>query len=74
MGIIRLFRAGNSWRVAVNRTCSQRNRSRIGSPWEPARFSLYPTIFPQMTLFLPEDEASQLRFTFETVLARLKTA
>jgi hypothetical protein len=41
---------------------------------EPARFSLYRTIFPRMTLFLPEDEASQLRFTFETVLARLKTA
>jgi hypothetical protein len=44
------------------------------SPWESARFSLYRTIFPQMTLFLPEDEASQLRFTFETVLGRLKTA
>jgi hypothetical protein len=44
------------------------------SPWEPARFTLYRTIFPQMTLFLPEDEASQLRFTFETVLARLETA
>ena len=44
------------------------------SPWEPARFSLYRTIFPQMTLFLPEDEASQLRFTFEAVLARLKWA
>jgi hypothetical protein len=44
------------------------------SPWEPARISLYRTIFPEITIFLPEDEASQLRFTFETVLARLKTA
>jgi hypothetical protein len=43
------------------------------SPWEPARVSLYRTIFPQMTLFLPEDEAAQLRFEFETEMARLET-
>jgi hypothetical protein len=44
------------------------------SPWEPARVSLYRTIFPQMTLWLPEDEAAQLRFEFETEMARLETA
>ncbi|MGQ0443674.1 MAG: hypothetical protein ACT4O2_00745 [Beijerinckiaceae bacterium] len=44
------------------------------SPWEPARVSLYRTIFPQMTLFLPEDEGAQLRFEFETEMARLETA
>jgi hypothetical protein len=44
------------------------------SPWEPARFSLYRAIFPRMTLFLPEGEASQLRFAFETEMARLETA
>jgi hypothetical protein len=44
------------------------------SPWEPTRVSLYRTIFPQMTLWLPEDEAAQLRFEFETELARLETA
>jgi hypothetical protein len=27
--------------------------------------SLYRTIFPQMTLWLPEDEAAQLRLAFE---------
>ena len=43
-------------------------------PWEPTRVSLYRTIFPQMTLWLPEDEAAQLRFEFETELARLKAA
>jgi hypothetical protein len=43
-------------------------------PWEPTRVSLYRTIFPQMTLWLPEDEAAQLRFEFETELARLETA
>jgi hypothetical protein len=43
------------------------------SPWEPTRVSLYRTIFPQMTLWLPEDEAAQLRFEFETELVRLET-
>jgi hypothetical protein len=44
------------------------------SPWEPTRVSLHRTIFPQMTLWLPEDDAAQLRFEFETELARLETA
>src|ERR1700730_1469262 len=43
-------------------------------PWEPARLSLYRTIFPQMTLWLPEDEGAQWRFEFETEMARLETA
>src|SRR5437660_677804 len=43
-------------------------------PWEPTRVSLYRTIFPQMTLWLPEDEGAQLRFEFETEIARLKAA
>jgi hypothetical protein len=43
-------------------------------PWEPTRVSLYRTIFPQMTNWLPEDEGAQLRFEFESELARLKAA
>jgi hypothetical protein len=43
-------------------------------PWEPTRVSLYRTIFPQMTLFLPEDESAQLRFEFERELERLEAA
>jgi hypothetical protein len=43
-------------------------------PWEPSRLSLYRTIVPQMTFWLPEDEAAQLRFEFETELERLKAA
>jgi len=43
-------------------------------PWEPTRTSLYRRIFPQMTLWLPEDEAAQLRFDFETELVRLEAA
>ena len=43
-------------------------------PWEPAKVALYRTIFPQMTNWLPEDEGAQLRFEFETEMARLKAA
>jgi hypothetical protein len=49
-------------------------RSAQSLPWEPSRVSLYRTIFPQMALWLPEDEGAQLRFEFETELARLKAA
>jgi hypothetical protein len=43
-------------------------------PWEATRVSLYRTIFPRMTLFLSDDEGAQLRFEFETELARLEEA
>ena len=43
-------------------------------PWEPARLSLYRTIFPQMTRALPDEEAAQLRFAFEAEMARLEAA
>jgi hypothetical protein len=41
---------------------------------DPTRYSLYRTIFPQMTLWLPEEEGAQLRFEFEMELARLEAA
>lgn len=43
-------------------------------PWEPTTVSLYRTIFPQMANWLPEDEGAQLRFAFETEIARLQAA
>jgi hypothetical protein len=43
-------------------------------PWEWGRASLYRTIFPKMTQWLPEEEGAQLRFQFEEELARLKAA
>ena len=43
-------------------------------PWDADRTALDRTIFPQMTNCLPEDEGAQLRFDFETELARLKAA
>lgn len=43
-------------------------------PWEPTTVSLYRTIFPQMTNWLPEEEGAQLRFEFEEELTRLEAA
>jgi hypothetical protein len=43
-------------------------------PWEPQRVKVYRTIFPQMTNWLPDEEGAQLRFAFETELARLEAA
>lgn len=43
-------------------------------PWDAKRAELYRTIFPQMTNCLPDEEGAQLRFDFETELARLKAA
>jgi hypothetical protein len=39
--------------------------------WEPSTLSLYRTIFPQMSLFLPEEEGARLRLEFQAELARL---
>jgi hypothetical protein len=43
-------------------------------PWEATRVSLYRTIFPQMSLWLPENEGAQLRFDFEVEIKRLDAA
>lgn len=43
-------------------------------PWEPTTLSLYRTIFPEMTNWLPDEEGAQLRFAFEAELARLEAA
>jgi hypothetical protein len=43
-------------------------------PWEPKQASLYRTIFPQMTNWLPDEEGAQLRVEFEMEIKRLEAA
>jgi hypothetical protein len=43
-------------------------------PWDQDKLIVYRAIFPQMTTWLPEEEGAQLRFEFETEMARLKAA
>lgn len=51
-----------------------RARAAPSQPWDRRDMAFYRTVFPQMTNWLPEDEAAQLRFEFETELARLEAA
>jgi hypothetical protein len=60
-------------RARLNRILGEA-RAAQSFPWETTRVSLYRTIFPQMTLLLPEEEGAQLRFEFEAELARLEAA
>ena len=60
-------------RARLNRILSEAKAART-LPWEPGRVSLYRTVFPQMTLWLPEEEAAQLRFEFEAEMTRLEAA
>jgi hypothetical protein len=46
-------------------------RAANAMPWTEKDFRFYKKIFPQMTNWLPKDEAAKLRFQFETELARL---
>jgi hypothetical protein len=47
-------------RARLHKILAEARSSKI-IPWEPSRTSLYRTIFPQMTQWLPEDEGIQLR-------------
>ena len=48
--------------------------ARAAQKLSSSKVSLYRTIFPQMTNWLPEDEGAQLRFEFDTEMARLEAA
>jgi hypothetical protein len=43
-------------------------------PWDSRRTLYWRTVFPQMTNWLPDEEAAQLRFAFETEIRRLEAA
>ena len=49
-------------------------RAASAIPWPRDIQGYYQTVFPQMSRWLPEAEAAQLCFEFETELKRLLTA
>jgi hypothetical protein len=49
-------------------------KSAMVMPWPAKKLSYWKTVFPQMINWLPPEEAAQLRFEFETELARLEAA
>ena len=60
-------------RARLNRILAQA-RAAATLPWDRSRTSLYRTIVPQMTLWLPEDEAEGWRLAFEAEMARFEEA
>ena len=47
-------------------------RSAESLPWDAQRLRYLRTVVPQMSLWLPEEEAAQLRFEFEEEVKRLE--
>jgi hypothetical protein len=47
-------------------------RAAATMPWEPTRVSLYRTIVPQMTEWLPAEEAARWRADFDAEMVRLE--
>lgn len=43
-------------------------------PWPEREARMWQTVFPQMTNWLPDDEAEQLRLEFAREIERLKAA
>ena len=43
-------------------------------PWDARKVRFYRKVVPQMVLWLPEDEAAQIKLDFERELARLEAA
>jgi hypothetical protein len=43
-------------------------------PWDPRRTLYWRTVFPQMTNWLPDEEAAQLRLEFDAEIRRLDAA
>jgi hypothetical protein len=43
-------------------------------PWDARGVLYWRTVFPQMTNWLPDEEAAQLRFEFEAEIRRLAAA
>jgi hypothetical protein len=49
-------------------------RAAAAMPWPERDARMWQTVFPQMTDWLPDDEATQLRFEFVQEIERLKAA
>lgn len=49
-------------------------RAARSMPWPERDARMWQTVFPQMTNWLPDEEAEQLRFEFQREIERLKAA
>ena len=60
-------------RAEVNKVL-EKARIAKDMPWTAKEVAFWKTVFPQMTNWLPPEEAAQLRFAFNEELERLEAA
>ena len=60
-------------RAEVGRVLNTARAAKV-MPWTPKEVAYWKTVFPQMTRWLPEEEAVQARLDFFEELARLIAA
>jgi hypothetical protein len=60
-------------RAEVNKVLEKARIARE-MPWTPKEVAFWKTVFPQMTNWLPDEEAAQLRAAFMEEICRLEAA
>jgi hypothetical protein len=60
-------------RFEVNKVLDAARTAKV-MPWTAKEVAFWKTVFPQMTRWLPEDEAAQMRSDFMAELRRLEAA
>ena len=60
-------------RAEVNKVLDTARTARE-MPWTPKEVAFWKTVFPQMTKWLPDEEAAQLRSAFMEEICRLEAA
>lgn len=60
-------------RRRLHKVLEKARRARV-MPWPEREVRMWQTVFPNMTNWLPQDEADQLRFAFAKEIEHLKAA
>lgn len=59
-------------RAELHEILSEARGASAGCPWDTRTFQYHKTVFPQMSDWLPEEEAEQLRFEFAKEIKRIE--
>lgn len=78
-GSLDLFDTPKSWqpdlaeiRAELHQILTEAQNSGQICPWDERKLRYHCTVFPQMTRWLPDDEAAQLREAFATAVANFE--
>lgn len=59
-------------RLELREILSEAKAASDGCPWDARTFQYHKTVFPQMSNWLPQEEAEQLRFEFAEEIKRIE--